>query len=347
MLQNVDCDIFTVCETFLKGSQEPKIDGFTWIGNNRGNLHANAHRGSGGVGAFLKNELFDFYDITTLDKSVEDILWIKVKCKTSDYILCIAICYLPPNESSRPNDQEMFFENLLQQVYCNQTIGNIVICGDFNSRCGYYSDFIEGVDEISPRSVIDVNENYNGDLFINFLTDINFAMLNGRIGLNDFTYISPQGKSVVDYMCVPYEQLNEILDFKVLKMTDIINQVNFNPERIPDHSILLCEIKVPKLCTKRNSLQTTHESVTNTRKYRVNNIPDNFLVDDAIRDKINETIYRIENAIHVENNVQSAYDDFCILIQDEMDNKLPRTKHKTYNNNCGKSRYKPYWNDLL
>jgi hypothetical protein len=54
--------------------------------------------------------------------------------------------------------------------------------------------------------------------------------------------------------------------------------------------------------------------VTNTRKYRVNNIPDNFLVDDAIRDKINETIYRIENAIHVENNVQSAYDDFCILI---------------------------------
>jgi hypothetical protein len=73
-------------------------------------------------------------------------------------------------------------------------------------------------------------------------------MLNGRIGLNDFTYISPQGKSVVDYMCVPYEQLNEILDFKVLKMTNIINQVNFNPERIPDHSILLCEIKVPKLC---------------------------------------------------------------------------------------------------
>ena len=64
------------------------------------------------------------------------------------------------------------------------------------------------------------------------------------------------------------------------------------------------------------------------RKYRVNNIPDNFLVDDAIRDKINETIYRIENAIHVENNVQSAYDDFCILIQDEMDNKLPRTKQK-------------------
>ena len=144
---------------------------------------------------------------------------------------------LPANELSKPNDQEMFLENLLQQVYCNQTIGNIAICGDFNSRCGYYSDFIEGVDEINPRSVIDLNENYNGDLFINFLTNINSAMLYGRIELNDFNYISPQDKSGVDYMCVPFEHFNEILDFKVLRMTDIINQVNFNPERIPDQSI--------------------------------------------------------------------------------------------------------------
>lgn len=45
-------------------------------------------------------------------------------------------------------------------------------------------------------------------------------------------------------------------------------------------------------------------------------------MDNAIRDTINETIYRIENAIHVKNNVQSANDDFCILIQDEMDNKF-------------------------
>jgi hypothetical protein len=160
----------------LKVRRNQQSNGVTWIGNNRGNLHANTHRGSGGVCAFLMNELFDAYDITTLDKSVEDILWIKVKCKASNYILCIVICYLPPNESSKPNDQEMFFENLLQQVYCNQTIGNIAICGDFNSRCGYYSDFIEGVDEISPRSVIDVNEHFNGDLFINFLTNINSAM---------------------------------------------------------------------------------------------------------------------------------------------------------------------------
>ncbi|CAC5399804.1 unnamed protein product [Mytilus coruscus] len=329
----------------FQGSQKPIIDGYTWIGNNRENLHINAQRGSGGVGAFLKNDLFEFYDITTLDNSVEDILWIKVKSKSSDFILCVAVCYLPPNESSRLSDQELFFENLLQQVYCNQSIGNIVICGDFNSRCGNKSDYIEGVDEISPRSVIDMNENYNGDLFIDFLTNINFAMLNGRIGINDFTYISPQGKSVVDYMCVPHEQFNDFLDFKVLKMIDIINQVNYNPEKIPDHSILLCEIKVPKVCIERNT-QTIDETTSNTRKYRVNNIPDNFL-DSAIRDRINETINCIENAINVENNVQSAFDEFCVLLKDEMDDKLPKMKPKPDFNRYGKSRYKPYWNDYL
>ena len=61
-------------------------------------------------------------------------------------------------------------------------------------------------------------------------------------------------------------------------------------------------------------------------------------MDDAIRDKINETICRIENAIHVENNVQSAYDDFCILIQDEMDNKLPRTMQNQWNKVCSLER---------
>jgi hypothetical protein len=69
-----------------------------------------------------------------------------------------------------------------------------MILGDFNSRCGPNNDYIEGVDDIVPRPVIDYTENLNGDLFIEFLTDINFAMLNGRIGVNDCTYISPWGR---------------------------------------------------------------------------------------------------------------------------------------------------------
>ncbi|CAC5405714.1 unnamed protein product [Mytilus coruscus] len=130
-------------------------------------------------------------------------------------------------------------------------------------------------------------------------------------------------------------------------MIDIINQVNYNPEKIPDHSILLCEIRVPKVCIERNNPHTIDVTMSNSTKYQVNNIPENFLLDNTIRDQINETINRIENAINVENNVQSAFDEFCVLLKDEMDNKLPKMKLKPDFNRYGKSRYKPYWNDYL
>ena len=66
----------------------------------------------------------------------------------------------------------MFFDNLLQQVYCNENKGYTIILGDFNSQFGPNNDYMEGVDDIVPRSVINYTENLNGDLFIEFLTDI-------------------------------------------------------------------------------------------------------------------------------------------------------------------------------
>jgi hypothetical protein len=55
----------------------------------------------------------------------------------------------------------MLFDNLLQQVYCNQNKGYTIILGDFNSRCGHINDYIEGVDDIVPI-VIDNTENLKG-----------------------------------------------------------------------------------------------------------------------------------------------------------------------------------------
>jgi len=66
VLQNSDCDVFAVCETFLRGNEEPKVNGYIWYGNNRTSTHNNAVRGSGGVGVFVKSELLDEYDITPL-----------------------------------------------------------------------------------------------------------------------------------------------------------------------------------------------------------------------------------------------------------------------------------------
>ena len=71
-----------------------------------------------------------------------------------------------------------------------QNIGKMYIVGDFNSRCSDISDFIEGVDDVTPREVINYSSNTNGDLLIDFLVDCNLCMLNGRKGKQDFTCIS-------------------------------------------------------------------------------------------------------------------------------------------------------------
>ena len=305
------------------------------------NLHRNAACGSGGVGVFIHSHLYSSFIVDVLDKSNEGILWIYFKCKYSDFNFSIAICYLPPNESTRPNDQEKFFEDLIQQVYCNQSKGNTIICGDFNARCGSNTEYIEGVDDVKPRTVIDQTENHNGDLFCEFLSDINFAMVNGRIGVNDYTYISPRGKAVVDYICVPYEQLNNVLDFNVLRMSDIINDIGYNPNSIPDHSLLICELKCPK---QTNEI---HHEVQNVEKNKRNirNIPDDFLINENVRQKVFDTIEKMEHSIQLDQNVQGAYNDFQDLLHKEMEDKLPIIRNKR--NTRAKTFYKPYWCQTL
>ena len=68
---------------------------------------------------------------------------------------------------------EAFFTDLMTKVYEYQNEGDIIICGDFNARCGDESDYIEGVDNVPPREVIDHKLNSYGQLLIDFLVDCN------------------------------------------------------------------------------------------------------------------------------------------------------------------------------
>jgi hypothetical protein len=54
----------------------------------------------------------------------------------------------------------------------------------------------------------DYIENHHGDAFAN----VNLGMLNGRFQDNEFTCISTSGKSVVDYICDPYEEMEFIVN---------------------------------------------------------------------------------------------------------------------------------------
>ena len=184
-----------------------------FFGHNRTAFHKNATCGSAGVGVLVKESILETFDIFIIDSEIE------FKSKLSELSLLLAVCCLPPAESCRALDSELYFQNLLKQVYNYQKLGRdrrVFICGDLNSRIGQNSDYVEGVDVVRPRNIVDFYENRQGDKFIEFLCDVNFAILNGRFNDSEFTYITPSGRSVVDYMCLPYEEMEYIQKFRIV-----------------------------------------------------------------------------------------------------------------------------------
>ena len=134
--------------------------------------------------------LLEKFEINVENKTMEDILWLKIESLFSKESVYLCICYLPPENSSRQVDAEQFYAELMKQVYQYQNCGKIIICGDFNSRIGEESDYIEGVDNIPIRQVIDTTSNKYGDHLLDFLVHCNMCIVNGRVGSNDFTHVS-------------------------------------------------------------------------------------------------------------------------------------------------------------
>ena len=112
------------------------------------------------------------------------------------------VCYLPPDNTTRRVDPHEFYDNLVSQIYMYQNQGTFFLCGDFNYRCGNDCDFIEGVDPVEERQVVDFNKNVYGDILLEFLININCVMVNGRNmksdDANDYTSVSHRGLAVVD-----------------------------------------------------------------------------------------------------------------------------------------------------
>ena len=103
---------------------------------NRKSIHKRARCGSGGVCLFVKLSMLLNYNVSLLDNSYEDILWVKFEHKYSLQCINVCVCYLSPEGSSHIVDPHQYYDQLLSQIYIYQTTGPFMLCGDFNSRCG-------------------------------------------------------------------------------------------------------------------------------------------------------------------------------------------------------------------
>ena len=64
-----------------------------------------------------------------------------------------------------------------------------MISGELNSRFGDLSEYIDRVDQVASREVIDYMVNEYGQMLVDFMIVTNICMLNGRVGSQNFTSI--------------------------------------------------------------------------------------------------------------------------------------------------------------
>ena len=178
---------------------------------------------------------------------MEGLLVIKLQDKLSSVSYTIVGVYLPPENSVHCTNPDAFFQHVVSFCYEHVEDDILVFCGDFNARTGKKLDFIEDVDDIPSRVIIDEVPNDHGVSLINFCLQTNCCVINGRITpLNDgYTSVSHRGKAIVDYFITRHTDLECINSFKVVNITDFIAEnglMHLAENKVSDHGILVCEV---------------------------------------------------------------------------------------------------------
>ena len=70
-------------------------------------------------------------------------------------------------------DAEQYFEELMCQCHTRGHDGVLLVGGDFNARCVDHSEYIEGVDQVTHRDMLDHTSKTYGDLLIDVMLSIN------------------------------------------------------------------------------------------------------------------------------------------------------------------------------
>jgi hypothetical protein len=349
-------DIICLCETHLDKDNVIDLKDYKWYGLNRKLIHRHAKKPSGGVGILIRKEILKIFSVDLIDKSCEGIIGIEFRHKLSSYIFIIYSCYLPP-EGSVWLEESVFYSHLISQVYLSNYANAVYICGDFNSRIGTLSDVIEGIDNLLPRKPFDLTKNTSGETFIDFVKDIKFCIVNGRVSPenDNFTFISSRGTSVVDYIITPIECINTCNSMYVLAINDLIDEFNLYTMlgekcKTPDHSILLLNIYYESCSHNVTVTHNSHSTLPlpdQKRIYNFDSMNFTFMNNEDWKSGVAEVTDMLTDINASQEHLDLTYSCFCKEVVQEMDRSLDFKDINNYKTEKHKRHSKPFWNDEL
>ena len=233
----LDFEIVCLVETWYVGRFE--VDGFKTFVSNRSYKHKKAKKESGGVALLVRNDVRKH--VTKQLSSSDDSIWVKLDKNNFGLKHNLFLCcsYLIPEKSSIFTWKSIDVCQLLEgDVSKYLKLGDVYMCGDFNSRTGNGLDYVhnDGNDPYishppgySPdnfaikRCNQDLITNSYGQWLLDLCISMKLCILNGRsIGdlTGKFTCLKTTGQSVVDYHISSKSLFKSILYFKVESFTE-------------------------------------------------------------------------------------------------------------------------------
>ena len=84
-------DVICIMRPMLKNNIEnqPVLKGYIRFGHCREIRHANVNRTHGGVGVFVKEKLFEQFDVSVLDNTYDGILCLLFKDKVTEFCFTV------------------------------------------------------------------------------------------------------------------------------------------------------------------------------------------------------------------------------------------------------------------
>ena len=253
-----------------------------------------------------------------------------------DNDLFICNCYIPPENSKiLKGDVFEYFDILKSEIELYESMGNVIIIGDLNSRTGNLQESIDISHDHPERVTMDINtENYIiprnnedktvnnfGKHLINMMNETHMLMLNGRT-LGNFsgkkTCHKYNGSSTVDYIITSVSLSNSITSFKV-----------WEPQWFTDHSPISCQIKLNHRLQNKmfdRNLIKCHKYIWNEDSKRK--------ITKSLNDPI--TVKQF-GEVSTLNNTNDCVDHIVKTLQKVADDNL--TKIEISNNNPGKNTH--------
>ena len=200
-----------------------------------------------------------------------------------------------------------------------------------NAKIGDLTDSIK-LDSIPARVILDNTKNMHGDSLIDFLHETKMCVLNGRVSAenNNYTFVSPRGKSVIDYIITDHHSLPYCKKFNIEQCSDIIQEFNLSSLlsdscKIPDHAILSVKISLTHYDLFEYNTDFINTNINKNRcKNRIyifDNEPLLFLEHNETYKNLEDFTARITNAVSY-NSFNQSYDDFTKYIICLMDKNL-------------------------